>query len=200
MAWAEEAERILEETRTWRANRVHLRFGGRGGFFLTAGALAAAGWVDITTLEHAFHLAITPLAVLWGFQQISNPSDGGLPASEQRTSGSFEKLAQLGGMFAVVAILILIHPFLPRTDQTTPGSSKTAEPPRVFRPARSAQYSPDVDNGPPFLRSQLTWISGATVRLEVVWWAARRTIRCEAVRDGRTCLWQNGPEVGNVSS
>ena len=42
-------------------------------------------------------------------------------------------------------IMHFIHPFLPRTDQTAPGSSKTAEPPRIFRPARSAQYSPDVD-------------------------------------------------------
>ena len=41
-------------------------------------------------------------------------------------------------------IMHLIHPFLPRTDQTAPGSSKTAEPPRTLRPARSAQYSPDV--------------------------------------------------------
>ena len=42
-------------------------------------------------------------------------------------------------------IMHFIHPFLPRTDQTAPGSSKTAEQPRNFRPARSAQYSPDVD-------------------------------------------------------
>lgn len=49
-------------------------------------------------------------------------------------------------------IMHLIHPFLPRTDQTAPGSPKTTEPPRNSRPARSAHYSPDVDSTRPLGR------------------------------------------------
>lgn len=112
MQWvSREADRIWQETRKWRDNR-HLRFGGRGGFLLTAVALVGAGWTDITTLERVFHLAITPLAVIWGFQQISHPSDGETSVSEQLRASHrawqqrVEKVAQLSGIFAVVAILM----------------------------------------------------------------------------------------------
>ena len=111
MSWVDrEAERIWQETSTWRADRTHLHFGGRGGFLLTAGVIAASGWVDITTLERVFHLAITPLAVLWGFQQFY-PSDEGTPKSKQLAShrawrSATERAAQLSGIYAVVAILL----------------------------------------------------------------------------------------------
>ncbi len=111
MSWVDtEAERIWQETRTWRVDRTHLRFGGRGGFLLTAGVIAASGWVDIATLERVFHLAITPLAVLWGFQQFY-PSDKEASVSEQldyrRTwRRATERLARLSGIYAVVAILL----------------------------------------------------------------------------------------------
>ena len=110
MSWVDEGERIWQETSTWRADRTHLRFGGRGGFLLTAVVIAAFGWVDITTLERVFHLAITPLAVLWGFQQFY-PSDEAAWVSEQRDfrrawRRAIERAARLSGIYAVVAILL----------------------------------------------------------------------------------------------
>lgn len=106
-----ETQRIWQETVRWRGDHSHLSYGGWGGVLFTAAVLAVSGWIEIETLERVFHLAITPLAVLWGFQQLSHSSDAVTPRSElldhrMAWRRTLEKGAQLSGMFGVVAILI----------------------------------------------------------------------------------------------
>ena len=72
--------------------------------------LAGSGWIDPTRLEGMLRMAVTPLAVFWGFQEyakrqesppVERPDVGALWARTVRT------VTHLAGMIAVVGILVL---------------------------------------------------------------------------------------------
>ena len=105
MSWfRSEVTRIAEETGEWRESALHHRYGGWLGVFFTVVALAGSGWVDMTTLERVFHLAVTPLAVLWGFQHIA---DRDRASSSGRLDRAWERRSQVTGILAVVFIFFL---------------------------------------------------------------------------------------------
>ena len=110
-----EWQRIRCDVKRWRSGRPGLErlVGGWWGAVFTAIVVFGSEWIDPTRLEGLLRLAVTPLAVLWGFQEYargqkgSNDPDGEGPEIAAPWTEVVKRLAQLAGINAVVGILIL---------------------------------------------------------------------------------------------
>ena len=96
----------LEEIRGWLRKADTIPTQGKWkATLLIAATVAFSGVVSLHDLERAFSLAITPLAVLWGFQYLPTATVG-KEQSLQENLTALAKAARFSGIVAVVAILI----------------------------------------------------------------------------------------------